>query len=69
MNIKDLVGRNVLDCHPEPTRSNLQKSLDNQTALSYIKEQGGVKKFICQAPWYKEGRYMGLVAMMMVIQG
>ena len=66
---KDLIGRSVLDCHTEPTRSKLKESLENQTAISLIKVKDGVRKLVSQAPWFKEGKYMGLVAMMMVLPG
>jgi len=58
---KDLVGRQVLDCHPEPARSKLREMMASQRANVYTVEKGGVKKLIYQAPWTVEGRYAGFV--------
>jgi PAS domain-containing protein len=58
---RDLVGRNALDCHPEPSRSKLQQILDGQLTNCYTTEKNGVKKLIYQAPWYEGKKYMGLV--------
>ena len=58
---RDLIGRNVLDCHPEPARTQLQKMLESGEANVYTIEKHGVKKLIYQAPWYADGRYAGLV--------
>lgn len=56
-----LLGKNVLDCHPEPARSRLRDILANQKKNVYTIEKAGLKKLIYQAPWYVEGRYAGLV--------
>ncbi len=56
-----LIGRNVLDCHPEPARTKLKEIMDERTTNVYTVEKRGVKKLIYQAPWYEEGRYAGYV--------
>lgn len=56
-----LIGRNVLDCHPEPARAKLQELLDEQRSNAYTIEKNGVKKLIYQTPWYENGVFMGLV--------
>jgi transcriptional regulator with PAS, ATPase and Fis domain len=56
-----LVGTNVLDCHPEPSRSKLTTMLATGQANVYTIEKDGVKKLIYQAPWYREGEYAGFV--------
>jgi PAS domain-containing protein len=58
---KALIGRNVLDCHPEPSRSKLQSLLGGEAANVYTIEKNGVKKLIYQTPWFCEGRPAGLV--------
>jgi PAS domain-containing protein len=45
-----LIGTNVLDCHPEPSRTNV-----------YTIEKKGAKKLIYQSPWYAGGVYAGFV--------
>lgn len=56
-----LVGSNLLDCHPEPSRTRLQEMLESQQANVYTIERGGRRKLIYQSPWYREGQYAGLV--------
>ncbi len=62
-----LLGKNVLDCHPEPARTKLQDLLRNQKSNVYTVEKGGIKKLIYQLPWFKEGKYAGLVEISLVI--
>jgi transcriptional regulator with PAS, ATPase and Fis domain len=56
-----LIGTNVLDCHPEPARSKLRDIMANRKTNIYTIEKAGVKKLVYQAPWYRDGRYSGLV--------
>ena len=62
-----LIGTNALDCHPEPSRSKLQQLLQEPKANLYTIEKAGIKKLICQAPWYKEGKFSGIVELSNVI--
>ena len=57
---EDLIGKNVLDCHPEPAHSLLADMLQNPRTNVYTIEKKGVKKLIYQTPWYVEGEFMGL---------
>ena len=57
----NLVGQNVLDCHPEPARAKLAKLLETKAANTYTIEKSGVKKLIHQAPWFNNGEYAGFV--------
>ena len=56
-----LVGTNVLECHPEPARTKLKQLLDERRANLYTIEKDGVKKMICQFPWFRDGKFSGLV--------
>lgn len=56
-----LLGKNVLDCHPEPARSRLKDIMTNQNSNVYTIEKAGVKKLIYQAPWYMNSQFAGLV--------
>ena len=58
---RELIGRNMLDCHPEPARSKTQRLLETQATNVYTIEKHGVKKLIYQAPWYADGEFAGLV--------
>ncbi|MBN1120595.1 MAG: diguanylate cyclase [Anaerolineae bacterium] len=57
----DLIGQNVLDCHPEPARSKLADLIENEQANVYTIEKKGVKKLIYQALWYEDGVFAGIV--------
>jgi len=59
----DLVGKSLLDCHPEPARSILISLLETQQANTYTIEKNGIKKIIQQKPWYTQGVFSGLVEM------
>lgn len=63
----ELIGRNVLDCHPEPSRSQLAAMLAERTANAYTIEKNGVRKLIYQSPWYEAGEYRGFVELSLVI--
>ena len=56
-----LVGTNVLDCHPEPSRSKLRKMMDERRANVYTIKKKGKKKLIYQSPWFEDGVYAGFV--------
>ena len=56
-----LMGTNILDCHPEPTRSKVVELLKTQGTNVYTIEKKGRRKLIYQAPWYKDGVFAGLV--------
>lgn len=56
-----LIGTNVLDCHPEPSRSKLAAMMAGRQANVYTIQKNGRKKLIYQAPWYKDGLYAGFV--------
>lgn len=58
---KDLIGTNVLDCHPEPSKSQLKDMLLNQKTNVYTIEKNGIKKLIYQSPVYENGDYKGMI--------
>jgi transcriptional regulator with PAS, ATPase and Fis domain len=62
-----LIGRNVLDCHPEPARTKLKDLMDNRKTNIYTVEKGGVRKLIYQVPWYQDGQFAGLVELSLEI--
>jgi PAS domain-containing protein len=59
-----LLGTDVLDCHPEPSRTKLSQMMATQQANIYTSERAGQKKLVCQVPWYKDGVYAGFVELM-----
>jgi transcriptional regulator with PAS, ATPase and Fis domain len=56
-----LIGKNMLDCHPDPARGKLERLMDEKKANAYTLEKNGIKKFIYQSPWFKDGRYAGFI--------
>ncbi len=56
-----LIGRNVLDCHPEPARTKLKGLLASGKANCYTIDKKGVRKLIFQSPWFEKGEYRGFV--------
>ncbi len=62
---RELIGANVLDCHPEPARTQLGQMLSSEEPHVYTIEKRGQKKLVYQAPWYAEGRYAGFVEMVL----
>ncbi len=62
-----LVGRNLLDCHTEPSRSKVAALLASRQPNAYTIEKRGIRKLIYQAPWYRDGTYAGLVELSLEI--
>lgn len=62
-----LIGTNVLDCHPEPSRSKLKAMIDGRRENVYTIQKNGRKKLIFQAPWFQGGQYAGFVELSLEI--
>jgi len=56
-----LVGKSLIECHPEPARSHLMKMLTEPSPNSYTIEKKGIHKMIHQTPWMENGEFMGVV--------
>jgi transcriptional regulator with PAS, ATPase and Fis domain len=56
-----LIGKNLLDCHPEAARAKLEQLMENGQTNVYTIEKNGVKKLIYQTPWYRDGVYGGMI--------
>ncbi len=63
-----LIGTNALDCHPEPSRSKLSQMLRAPRVNIYTIEKAGTRKLICQSPWYRDGKFSGIVEIAIVLQ-
>ena len=59
----DLIGRNVLDCHPGASKAKLQALMDQRVPNAYTIEKRGKKKLIYQCPWFEQGEYRGYMEM------
>ena len=63
----ELIGKSLMDCHPEPARTKLQDMLANPRTNAYTIEKNGVRKMIYQTAWRENGVVAGLVEISMVI--
>lgn len=62
-----LIGKNLLDCHPEQAKNKILAMLENPHLNCYTTEKEGKKNFIYQAPLFKDGEFTGLVEMIIPI--
>lgn len=62
-----LIGTNLLNCHPEPSRSKLKKMLEEPTENTYTIEKNGQKKLIHQTPWMQNGEFCGIVELSILL--
>jgi transcriptional regulator with PAS, ATPase and Fis domain len=58
---KELVGKSVFDCHPEPALSKLKELLSSGGTNVYTIEKNGKKKIIYQSPWRTENAVAGMI--------
>lgn len=63
----DLLGKNILDCHPEPSRTKLKVLMETRQQNAYTIEKQGNKKLIYQSPWYQDGEYAGFIELSLII--
>jgi PAS domain S-box-containing protein len=64
---KELIGKSLLDCHPEPARIKLLHLLQSGERNVYTIEKNGIHKLIYQAPWYRNGQRCGMVELALEI--
>ena len=64
-----LIGSNLLECHPEPSKTRLKNMLSNPAAPpnAYTIEKNGVKKLIYQFACRKNGKPAGMVELSLEI--
>lgn len=62
-----LIGSNLLDCHPEPARTLLEGLMAARQKNVYTIEKRGVRKLVCQSPWYEGGEYRGFVELVIAL--
>lgn len=62
-----LLGSNLLECHPEPSRTKLQQMLETGETNTYTTESKGKTKLIHQAPWKEKGEFRGIIEIGLVL--
>lgn len=58
---ESLVGKSLIDCHPETARTLLIKMLAEPFSNSYTIEKRGIRKMIHQTPWMENNEFKGVV--------
>ena len=56
-----LIGTNVLECHPGSARAKLRQMLASRETDIFHVEENGIKRIVYDAPWYVDGEYCGFV--------
>lgn len=62
-----LIGTNILECHPEPSKSKLKKLMDEKKVNAYTIEKNRIKKLIYQSPTFENGVYSGFIELSLEI--
>ena len=57
----ELIGKNLYDCHSRDSVSKINELIKENKTNIYTIEKNGIKKLICQSPWYENGQLKGLV--------
>ncbi len=61
------IGKNLLECHPDPARAKLKQMLETRQRNVYTIGKRGVKKLVYQSPRYEHGEYRGFVELSLEI--
>lgn len=64
---ESLIGRNLMDCHPEHARKIIRRLLEEGGSNTYTITKRGVNKLIFQSAWKLDGKIAGLVETSMVL--
>ncbi|MDR0790626.1 MAG: diguanylate cyclase [Bacteroidales bacterium] len=64
---KELIGKNLMDCHPEHAQKIINSMMSNPRTNAYTIEKNGVKKLIYQTPYYDNGEFAGLIEFSIII--
>jgi len=64
---KNLIGRNLLDCHGEASKEKILEISKGKTPNIYTIEKKGMKKLIYQAPVFEGDSFRGLVELSLEI--
>ena len=64
---EELIGKSLYDCHSAYSAAIIRDLLANGRSNTYTVEKNGVKKLICQTPWYQARKLAGLVELSIVL--
>ena len=63
----DIIGTSLFLYHHGASSDKLRELLDTASKNAYTIEKNGIKKIIYQSPWYKEGKFAGLIELSLEI--
>lgn len=66
-NGESLIGRNLMDCHPEHAKAIIRRLLSEGGSNAYTITKNGVNKLIFQSAWCRNGEIAGLVETSMIL--
>lgn len=66
-NGESLIGRNLMDCHPEHAKAIIRRLLSEGGSNAYTITKNGVNKLIFQSAWRLDGEIAGLVETSMIL--
>ena len=66
---RDLLGSNMLECHPEPSHTKLAGMLETQKTNVYFNTEKSNQRFFFQSPWYKDNQFAGFVEISFEVPG
>lgn len=62
-----LIGSSLFGCHPESANAKIRAILAEERPNIYTIQKNGVKILVYQSPWYQDGKFAGLVEMLLEI--
>jgi len=62
---RERVGKNLLNCHPEPSRSQVAAMLGHHSLHAYSIERDGKRYVVYQTSWSQNGAPAGLVELIL----
>jgi len=57
----EVMGRNAITCHPEPTQTKVREMYESQKPNIYSIQKNGKNQLIYQTPYFLEGEFAGFV--------
>lgn len=57
----EIMGRNAITCHPQPTQEKVRKIYETQSYNIYSITKNGEKRLVYQAPYFVDGEFSGIV--------
>jgi hypothetical protein len=64
---QELIGKSLYACHSPHSNEIIQELLQTGRSNIYTIEKNGVKKMICQVPWFQQGKVAGLAELSIVL--